>query len=452
MFKKRVLLSALVLILAMALLAGCGSASKKTANELLQEALIKSTEIKSASIDGTITLNLDVSDDVLADLGPEGMMVFDAIKNAKISYRGNYQLEPQPKYEITLSLDVKFDGLTFQFDVPILVEGEKVWVKIPNIPNMGLDGLAGKFIELDLKELAAMSGEELPSFDQNNLQANTKFAQELVPILFKHLDETYFYKVDPKTLALPEGLSASNAVEFRINQDQLRAFIPVFVEKILPEMLDVLSKPEYQQLSGLTPDMVAELKQDLTISKEEFNQGMNELDRVINNFNISGLFVIDKKGFMPQNTYTVSGDLRNPEGEGHIKFNMKMVANTSKINEPAVFENQFPPTDTISFEQLIMMMMGFGMGEDIYGGLDGWDNDDSDYATEDVDYEVLDALYEELSYYDWYNNNFDAILELYNNDDEFFADFQNPEVLRMLIDNQSYREDFFAYYGLEIIE
>lgn len=446
MTKKRVLLSALILILMMSIVAGCGLGSKKAANELLQEAFIKSSEIKSMAFDGVMKLNLDLSGDVSATLGPEEQMVIDLLKNAEITYRGNTQMEPF-QTEVIFSAKIPFEGMQMQFDLPILMNTEKMWLKVPSLPVPGFEGFVGKFIELDFKQLAELSGEPIPNLN-DSMQASTKFSNEVLPIFFNNYDETYFSNVDVKTLNLPSGSNAKNAVEFKVTQDQLKSFIITFIEKVVPEMLDVMSKSEYQQLFGLTPDMVAQAKSELTVSSAELDEAMTEMSEVLNNLVVSAVFAIDKDGYMIQQKYTVSGKITSPVDPGTVRFALEMVANSSKINETLTFENSFPPSPVMPLEELMMMGMSY---------LDPFAYDESydDFYDEDYydDYDLDDELallYEELFVQHWFIVNEDIINELYDTDFEFVMDLEDPAVIRALIDDEGYRAEFFAYYGVEL--
>lgn len=435
----------LILVLAMALIAGCGMTNKKTANQMLQDAFVKSSELKSASIDGFMELNLELSDDLLATLGPDEQMIIETIKNTKISYRGNYQLAPQ-QAEIILSADVPFGDLKMNIELPILMLEEKIWIKVPSLPIPGMDAFAGKFIEMDLKQLAEQSGEPIPNLS-DNIQAYTKFSNEVTPVFFKHFDETYFNKIDVKNLSLSSNANVKDAVEFKIAQNQLKPFITTVVEKVMPEMFDIMAKDEYQKLFGLTPDMVAEAKKELTVSPTDLDEAMAEMEKVLSNFFISAIFAIDKNGFMPQQTYTIASDFKNPEGPGTGSFKLNVIMNTTKINEKVTFENSFPPSPVIPFEELLGM--GMGMMDDPFADTD-WSEDD--FAMEESDDDELFALYDELFNQSWFIANEAAIDDLTSVNMEFTMELMNPDVIRALIDDADFRAEFFQTYGLQLEE
>lgn len=439
MLRKRVLLSALIMILAVVLATGCG-VGKKGANQLLQDAILKANEIKSAAIDGVIELDLDLSSEVLSLMGPEEQMIIETIKNAKIAYKGSYQLDPM-QYEITLSANIPFDGMNMNFDVPILVTNDKAWIKFPSLPVPGFEQFYGKFIELDFKQLAELSGEPAVNFAEST-EGYTKFSKEVTPVFFKHFEESYFSKVDGKNLTLANNAVAKEAVEFKITQEQLKPFITTVVEKVLPEMFDIMAKEEYQKLFNLTPDMVAEAKKELVLSPADLDEALADMDKVLSNLTISAIFAIDKDGFMPQQKIAISGTVKSPDEPGTVNFTLKMVANSSKINEPATFENSFPPADVIPLEQLMLMGMS-----DPFADVD-WDEED---FSSELDAEV-ELLYEELFVQPWFIANQDVINELYMNDEEFFLDLLDTEVLRGLIDDADFRKEFFEYYGVELVE
>lgn len=450
MFNKRVLLSALVIILTMAIITGCGF-GKKTANQVLQDALLKTSEMKSAAIDGVIELDLDLSSEVLSSLGPEEQMILETIKNAKITYKGSYQVDPM-QYEIIVSADIPFSGMKMQFDIPILITADKMWIKIPSLPVPGMDQLADKFIEFDFEQLAELSGDPAFSYGVNS-EVYAKFSQEVIPVFFKHFEESYFNKVDVKTLTLANNATAKDAVELKITQDNLKPFIKIAIEKVMPEMFDIMAKDEYQKLFNLNAEMIAEAKKELTVSSADLDEMLTEIEKTISNLTISTIFAIDKNGFMPQQTVSISGTANIPELSGAINFNLKVIANSSKINETLTFENSFPPSNIIPFEEL--MYMGMDLVGDPYAdngfGYEGDPADDLEDEFWDANLELI-ALYEEMALQEWFTKNSEVIDLLIMTNYDFISDFSDPEILRLLIDDADFRAKFFASYEIELKE
>ena len=81
------------------------------------------------------------------------------LKDAQLNVTGVYQSEPM-QTEMTLGIELKGDmGMTF--NIPMVMTAEKLYVKVPNIPFFPIpENVVGKFLELDLKELAEQEGTE----------------------------------------------------------------------------------------------------------------------------------------------------------------------------------------------------------------------------------------------------------------------------------------------------
>lgn len=439
MLKKR-LFTVFIFVLAMSLvIAGCGS--NQAANEALQDALSKSAAIKSASFNGQVELKIDLSNELQSTLTADDEIILNMLKNATLSYTGNYQLEPF-QAEVMLTAALPFEGIEMKFDVPVLMTSEKMWIKIPSLPGLNLDGVTGSFVEIDLKQFAEESGETLP-LSSEAMQASTKLSNEVYGVFFKHFDETYFKNVD-----VPNGVNAKKAVEFTITQDQLKNVITLFVEKVMPEVLDILAKPEYASITGgtISADMLAQAKEELTVNSAELDEAINEISQVLNSLTLSAIFGIDNNGFVNYQSMKLSGNITNPDQPGTISFTVNMTQNMSKINESVTFENSFPPANVIPYEEL----MPFGMYDDF-----DYDYDydyDADYEDEDFMDSELIALYEQMFIQDWFIYNEDIINELYETDPEFALDMEDPEIIKALISDPDFRAEFFAYYGVELVE
>lgn len=443
MFKKR-LFTVFVFILAMALLvSGCGS--NKSASEMLQEAFIKTNEIKSASFDGIVDLNFEQSGELQSIMTFDEQMVFNILKNATLSYKGSYQLDPF-QAEVILTAALPFEGIEMKFEVPILMNSEKLWFKIPSIPGLDFGEFSGSFLEMDLKQLAEESGETLP-FSTETMQLLMQLSNETYGVFFKHFDESYFKNVD-----VPSGVNAKNAVEFTITQDQLKNVITLFVEKVMPDLLDILAKPEYDALTGgVTAEMLAQAKEELTVSPDELDETINEISQICNNLTMTNVMGIDKNGYISYQSMDISGKMTNPNEPGSLSFTITFTQNLTKINETVTFENHFPPENVIPFNDL--MYMGMGAFDD-FGDFD-YDYDyDYDYSYDedfDYDYELL-SLYEQMFNQDWFINNEEIINELYELDYDFAMNMEDPEFVALLINDPAFRAEFFANYGIELVE
>lgn len=126
------------------------------------------------------------------------------------------------------------------------------------------EDVVGKFVELDLEELAKQTGEPMPNMD---IAKSQKFYNEVSEIVFKHIEEEkYLTDVKVKDAGLPTDVDAKQVVQFHMDQSQIEPLINTVIEKIAPEIIDLLSKnQEYR-------DMLQLKQEDLDTAKKELGE------------------------------------------------------------------------------------------------------------------------------------------------------------------------------------
>jgi hypothetical protein len=442
MLKKRFFSLFLILVLAISVVSGCGTKDNKAASEILQDAFNKSFEMKSYSFDGTMQLNLDIPQELLDTATQDEQMGIEILKNAKLNFKGAYQEDPL-QMELILSMDLPIGDMKTSIEVPMLMNEKSMWVKFPNLPIPGTEAFAGKFVEFNFDELAQLSGQPI---SENYIKQEKKFTREIISIFFKHFEESYFTKIDVDSLSLPDGIDAENAVEFKITQDKVRPFVTTLVEKVLPEIIDIMAKEEYKDLLGISPEMAEQAKQDLSSSKSQLDEGLAEYEKAVKSTNISIKTAVNKDGFAVHNAIHISGDFADPESSLTLKVGIDAAFNTSNINKKPSFVNSIPPAadQVIPFQELMFMGMG---------ALEGSDSSDAGTDTELVDEESSELfdLQMELYAQPWFYENPD-ITALIESNEEFLQSLEDPEVVRALLDDQAYRAEFFASFGVEVSE
>ena len=137
-------------------------------------------------------------DDEMTD--SQAAAVINMLKSAELSWTGAYRADPR-LIEVNLQLALKGD-LAITFNVPILMTEKKTWIKIPNIPMLPIpEDIIGKFLELDLDELAEQAGQTMPTTD---IAKSQKLVNDVTGIVFKHIDEEdYLTEVIAKDAGLP---------------------------------------------------------------------------------------------------------------------------------------------------------------------------------------------------------------------------------------------------------
>lgn len=352
MFKLKAWLSLVCLVLAAALvLAGCNSS--KSPKEALAASLTKASDIQTYSFSGSVKLE-ELSFPAEGE-DPATGQVLSMFKDTDISWSGVYQADPL-HLEMTLSLALKGD-LAVNFNIPIVVEKEKMWIKIPNIPFFPLpEDLVGKFLELDLKELAEQSGQPIPSVDPGKSQ---QFVNDVLEIIFNNVDEEqYLSEVKAADAGLPAEADVKQVIQFKVNKDQVEPFVKVVIEKIAPEIINLLSQnAEYRDMLGLKQEDLDEAKQELENAKQEdIAEGMAEFKKTVKSLDLTANIGIDAKEYPVYTDVHVRTEVDADGQTGTIAF--KVVSETKDINQEVKLEYPEGPQEVVTMEQFEEQMGG----------------------------------------------------------------------------------------------
>ncbi|MBW5448612.1 hypothetical protein GE107_21430 [Cohnella sp. CFH 77786] len=353
MARSKVWLSLVAFMLTTALLlAGCNS--NKSPQEALKAAMIKSAEMKSYSFKGSMKIE-DLSFQADGADAEQTKAMLSMFKDTDISWTGAYKADPM-HVEMTLSLAMKGD-MAVNFNIPIIMEKEKMWVKIPNIPFFPLpQDMVGKFLELDLKKMAEESGEPMPNLDPGKSQ---KFANDILAIIFNNVDEKqYLSDVKVKDAGLPEGNDVKQVIRFQVNKDQVEPFANTVVEKIAPEIIDLLSKnAEYRDMLGLKQEDLDQAKKELgDTKKEDITKGMEEFKKAVKTLEVTANVGIDAKEYPVYSDMHVKASV-DAEGDA-VTFAFKVVSETKDINKDVKLEYPEGPKDVVTMEQFEQQMGG----------------------------------------------------------------------------------------------
>ncbi|MCK8490170.1 hypothetical protein M0651_23695 [Paenibacillus sp. MBLB2552] len=355
---KKLLTSCLLVMLSVVLvLSGCSS--KKEPKEALSSAAVKALEMNSYVLENQMKI-LDFSVEGTPEAeSPEVGAVLSMLKNAEINIKQVYQKDPM---QTEATLEVKLTGdMTTTITIPLVMTPEKLYVKVPSIPFLPMpESVTGKFLVLDMKELAEQSGEEFNP-DLFNPEKSQKLGTELMGALFAEYESgAYFTNIDPKEASLPEGFKAKQVVQFAITNENVKEAVTILVNQALPKMLDILAKEEYRSMLQLTPEELEQAKKEL----QEGNQDElgKALDEMKNNLQINKFTVdtaIDENNYPAY--YNVQADVavNDPDTQTNIKVALQMTSRFTQINEKPAFEIGIP-TDTLTMEQLQEEMGQFG--------------------------------------------------------------------------------------------
>ncbi|WP_068784390.1 hypothetical protein [Paenibacillus phocaensis] len=355
---KKWLTSCLLVMLSVVLvLSGCSS--KKEPKEALSSAAVKALEMDSYVLENQIKI-LDFSVEGTEEAGsPEVGAVLSMLKNAEINVKQIYQKDPM---QTEATLEVKLTGdMTTTITIPLVMTPEKLYVKVPNIPFLPMpESVTGKFLVLDMKELAEQSGEEFNP-DLFNPEKSQKLATELMGALFAEYESgNYFTNIDPKDASLPEGFKAKQVVQFAITNENVKEAVTILVNQALPKMLDILAKEEYSSMLQLTPEDIAEAKKELQEgNQDELGKALDEMKNSlqINKFTVDT--AIDANNYPAYYNFQADVAVNDPDTQTNIKAAIQMTSRFTQINEKPAFEIGIP-TDTLTLEQLQEEMGQFG--------------------------------------------------------------------------------------------
>ncbi len=356
LFTSKRLLAVVAALLVLILVAGC--TGSKSTEETLQDALKKSSQINSYSMKGSLQIS-DLKLPETADDGGYTSMVGGFLSNAELSWTGGYRKDPMLA-EINLQVAIKGD-LAMTVTVPILMNKEKMWVKVPNIPMLGLPAeIVGKYIEVDLKKLAEQQGQEIQSLDIGTTQ---KLVNDVSAIVFKHIDEeTYLKDVSAKDAGITAD-GVDKVVQTHVTKDQVEPLIQTVVNEIAPEVIDLLSKnEEYRKMLKIEQSDLDEAKKSLAESKdndiskdlEEFKKSVQTLD-ILSNIGING------KGYVSYSDAKIA--FAGSEDGQSASGTVKIVQELTDINGDVKLSGEPKAEDVLTEDQLSQLgLPGVGGG------------------------------------------------------------------------------------------
>ena len=349
---RRIMPFIALILTALVVLAGCSSAEPP--KEAIQQALGKSMEMKSYSFKGSLAINeLDLPAEMLEGMDPS---MLDMVKNASLNVTGAYQEDPM-KMEMKLELALKGD-MAFNLHIPMVITQDKMWVKIPDIPMLPLGEASGKFIEIDMKQLAEEQGVEVPDLD---IQKQRKMVEDMTGILFKHFEEKdYFAEVKKEDMtSLPTDVKPDQIVKFFVTQETFEPMVMTLIDKVAPEVIDlIIANQEYMDTMQLTKEDLEEAKKELAEGdRGELRAGLDEFKEAVKVNELSLTTAIE--GDLPvYQEAKVNLDVTN-EGQT-AKIGLTFTSQYSNINKDVKFEIEIPE-DTMTIDELMGAFMAPAM-------------------------------------------------------------------------------------------
>lgn len=338
-----------MLLVMMVIVTGCGA--KASPKQAAVDAFAKSMEVESYAFQASVNLEeLELSGDEFAD--PQVAGILEMIKSAKLDISGIVQQEPL-QMEMKLGVEIPGD-MAIKFELPIIMTDTKMYMKVPNIPMLGLpETVVSKYLEFDLEDLAEQSGQSMNSI--TDLQTAQKFSNEFFTEVVSKFDEKlYFSDIAVKDAGLPEGVDAKQVVKFAVTKDNFDQAATTLVKDALPALLDLMSKEEYRTYFDIEQSEIDDLKKELSDSNGTLKEDLEELKKTLTVNELSILTAINKDGYPTYQKFV--GDVNaNSEGsEMKLKFNVSMTM--TNINGKQEFNPI--PTDTLTEEEFESALYG----------------------------------------------------------------------------------------------
>ncbi|UHA75279.1 hypothetical protein [Paenibacillus sp. 481] len=341
-----------VMLAATLVIAGCGS--KQNPKEAVQASFDKSLEATSYEFKmGLKVEDLQMKLDAVAN-DPQSQMAINYMKNAELSFYGVYQKEP---FQMEGTLDINLQGdMAINFKLPMVMTAEKMWVKVPNIAFLPIpEKLVNKYIEVDYKKLAELSGEPVAMPTPEDQKSLQKFTSELFKVFLSKYDEkAFFTEIAKKDAALPESVDANQIVKFTVTNDNLEQAVNTFVKDVAPAAVDVFAKEEYRKLLKIEQADIDTMKSEMKASEATIAADVAKFKKQakINDFSITT--AINKDKYPVHQTVAIDTEVNNGTPGEEVKLKLKVTNEMSKVNEKATFKLGIPK-DVVTLEQLQTM-------------------------------------------------------------------------------------------------
>ncbi|WP_078554121.1 hypothetical protein [Bacillus alkalicellulosilyticus] len=418
--------------------------------QLILDAINKNLEIESRSFEGSYTVSLDYKG---YPLDQDTKDFLDILKDLKLSYKGVVQ-EDIEKAEIIIEAEINFGDARTTVEIPVMIEAEKMWVRVPNIPGLVPGEVAGQFVELDFKELAELSGEEymgvVNPLNSEEQEIMNEFINEASNILVNDIDESFF------SVTKEEG----RVVTVDVSGEKFYQFLDNFITNSLPELFVLITNPKYSELFDLSLDEMEDLLKE--VENDEFDFIARGLRDVKDFLELSkGEFSLEltKDGFISRQFFSIVGKFTDQDLGGEITISITGSESSSNFNGEQEFSLEKPPSyEIISIIELfeLIYMNNVGYYEDFdyeFEDFDFEDYDFEDYDFEDFEFDYdfeltrLDELQYELAEQEWFNRS--DIEDLFFLDDDLFDLLYDEEFLEMLLYDEKARIDWFKQHNIE---
>ncbi|MVO98907.1 hypothetical protein [Paenibacillus lutrae] len=354
---KKVWMSLFVIMLAISVvLTGCGS--KETPKQAMEEASTTAAAMTSADFNMKMTLNLEFPEAaVKAD--PSLNMAANLMKNMELTAKGVYQADPM-QTEMTLEAHIKGDMQT-TITVPMVMTADKIYIKVPKTPFLPLpDDVTSKYLVMDMNELNKNSDVkvDIKSLDMKKQQ---EFSQDAMKIFTANFDEkTYFVDVDKKDAGIPDTADAKQVVKFQITNETLEPALMAIIEKVAPQILDLVGSDKYKDMFQVDPAELEKAKKEVAATDtEQAKKDIAEIKKALNINEMNIITAINKDNYPTYQAINANLDIKD-EKSGNFKVGTKITNEYTNINQKANFKIGIP-AETLTMEEFNKKMQGSGL-------------------------------------------------------------------------------------------
>ncbi|GIP39247.1 hypothetical protein J31TS4_25270 [Paenibacillus sp. J31TS4] len=333
--KKRWLV--VLFIISIIAVAGCG---KKSATDHLKTGFTKMATADSYEFEGTLGVKFDAKE--MEKSNPEMALASQMLNGFEIKYHGSYNKKTKQQM-VTLDVSLKGD-MSINLQIPFILDDKNMYIKVPQIPFVPIPkDVVGKYVHL--------TPEDLKEFDENapnsfNLDPAKQedLLKQVGQVLEKHYkDDKYLTVVDE---GKPDGVA--NLVQYNVNNENLQEEATKLAKNVLPEVLQILAKPEFKDATGITEENVKEYNDSL----KDFDKGFTEFQKTGKLNEAKSLIGTNKGGFL--NYFKQTIDLSVDDAKTKTKFNVAVTSETrmSKFNDSSVQVTIPDKSQTVTVKQL----------------------------------------------------------------------------------------------------
>ncbi len=313
--------------------------SERVLPELLKEIYENEFELETYELSGGMTFGLSLPEELLLEV-PELAMVAGMLENIEVTIEGAYQLEPNfTEMDMTLTLPGAF-GMSVTMSA--IITEEKMWIKLPELPMLGLPSeVTDKFIEIDMNELADING----TSQVVDIELQQQFAKVMYQLLFDYFGNDYYNFAGAETFELPSDVDANQIIKFELTNETLQPFMTTLFESFLPEMIVVLSDPEYADILGIPAEDLAGLQEALVELETELETVINEISNVVDINLLNQYIVINGQNQIVYDVTNVDFDIKIDDQT--FGFMLDFFAKKKNINGEVEYSYGIPTQEEV---------------------------------------------------------------------------------------------------------